>query len=129
MDELGPAGGARRDSPARPPAGLVDHAGQGEPGLCEAVLQVVAQVVGNDAAVAWAGARGNFELNVHLPVIAHNLLQSIRLLANVSRLFADRAVAGIEADVDRLRAYAEASPAVAAALNPPPSATTRSPPS
>ena len=92
--------------------------GKVNPVLCEAVLQVVAQVVGNDAAVAWAGARGNFELNVHLPVMARNVLQSVRLLANVTRVFADRAVAGIEADVERCRAYAEASPAVATALNP-----------
>ncbi len=92
--------------------------GKVNPVMCEAVLQVVAQVIGNDAAVAWAGARGNFELNVHLPVMARNVLQSIRLLANVSTLFADRAVAGIEADAERCRTYAEASPAVATALNP-----------
>jgi fumarate hydratase class II len=92
--------------------------GKVNPVLCDAVLQVVAQVVVNDAAVAWAGASGNFELNVHLPVIARNILQSVRLLANVSTRFADGAVAGIEADVARLRAYAEASPAVATALNP-----------
>ncbi len=92
--------------------------GKVNPVLCEAVLQVVAQVVGNDAAVAWAGARGNFELNVHLPVMAANVLSSIRLLANVSAVFADRAVAGIEADVERCRAYAEASPSIATSLNP-----------
>jgi fumarate hydratase class II len=92
--------------------------GKVNPVLCEAVLQVVAQVIGNDAAVAWAGARGNFELNVHMPVMARNLLESIRLLANVSRVFADRCVAGIEADAERCRRYAEASPAVATALNP-----------
>jgi fumarate hydratase class II len=92
--------------------------GKVNPVLCEAVLQVVAQVIGNDAAVAWAGARGNFELNVHLPVIARNLLESVRLLANVSREFATRCIAGIEADVDRCRRYAESSPAVATALNP-----------
>ncbi|MGI8662306.1 MAG: class II fumarate hydratase [Acidimicrobiales bacterium] len=92
--------------------------GKVNPVLCEAVLQVVAQVVGNDVAVGWAGARGNFELNVHLPVIGRNVLQSIRLLANVSTVFADKAVAGIEADVERCRAYAEASPAVVTGLNP-----------
>ena len=63
--------------------------GKVNPVLCEAVCQVVAQVVGNDAAVAWGGAAGNFELNVMLPVIARNVLESIRLLANVSRVFAD----------------------------------------
>ena len=92
--------------------------GKVNPVLCEAVTQVAAQVMGNDAAVAFAGSQGNFELNVYLPVIARNLLESISLLAAVSRLFADRCVAGIEADADRCRAYAEASPAVATALNP-----------
>ncbi|MEY2570756.1 MAG: fumarate hydratase, class [Acidimicrobiaceae bacterium] len=92
--------------------------GKVNPVLCEAVLQVVAQVIGNDAAIAWAGARGNFELNVHLPVIARNLLESIRLLANVTKVFAERCVADIEADVDRCQRYAESSPAVATALNP-----------
>jgi fumarate hydratase class II len=68
--------------------------------------------------VAFAGSQGNFELNVYLPVIARNLLESIRLLANVTRLFADRCVAGIEADVDRCRAYAESSPSLGTSLNP-----------
>jgi fumarate hydratase, class II len=92
--------------------------GKVNPVLCEAVLQVVAQVVGNDTAVAWGAARGNFELNVYLPVIARNVLESERLLANVCRLFADRCVAGLQPDVDRLRAYAEASSSVATSLNP-----------
>jgi fumarate hydratase class II len=92
--------------------------GKVNPVLCEAVLQVCAQVIGADAAVAWGGARGNLELNVMLPVLARNLLEACELLANVARLFADRCVAGIEADVERCRAYAEASPAVATALNP-----------
>ena len=92
--------------------------GKVNPVLAEAVSQVVAQVYGNDTAVAFAGSQGNFELNVFLPVIARNLLESIRLLTNVSRLFADRCISGIEADVDRLRRYAEATPQVAAVLNP-----------
>ncbi len=92
--------------------------GKVNPVIPEAVSQVVAQVYGNDAAVAFAGSQGNFELNVFLPVLARNLLESIRLLANVSALFAERCVAGIEVDVDRLRRYAEASPQAAAALNP-----------
>jgi fumarate hydratase class II len=92
--------------------------GKVNPVLPEAVSQVVAQVYGNDAAVAFAGSQGNFELNVYLPVIARNLLESIRLLANVSRLFADRCIVGIEADVDRCRTYAEATPQAATALNP-----------
>ena len=92
--------------------------GKVNPVIPEAVSQVVAQVYGNDAAVAFAGSQGNFELNVYLPVIARNLLESIRLLASVTRLFADRCVAGIEADVERCRTYAEATPQAATALNP-----------
>ncbi len=91
--------------------------GKVNPVLCEAVLQVVAQVVGNDAAVAWAGASGNFELNVMLPVLARNVLESIRLLANVSRVFAQRCVSGLVADVDRCREYAESSPSIVTPLN------------
>jgi fumarate hydratase class II len=91
--------------------------GKVNPDLCEAVCQVVAQVVGNDAAVAWGGAAGNFELNVMLPVIARNLLESITLLANVSRVFADRCIAGIEANVERCREYAESSPSIVTPLN------------
>jgi fumarate hydratase class II len=91
--------------------------GKVNPVLAEAMTQVVAQVVGNDAAIAWGGAAGNFELNVMLPLIARNLLESIRLLANVSRLFADRLVAGITADVARARAFAEGSPSIVTPLN------------
>ncbi len=92
--------------------------GKVNPVIPEAVSQVVAQVYGNDTVVAFAGSQGNFELNVYLPVIARNLLESIRLLASVTRLFAERCVDGIEADVERLRTYAEATPQAAAALNP-----------
>jgi fumarate hydratase class II len=92
--------------------------GKVNPVIPEAVSQVVAQVIGNDASIAFAGAAGNFELNVMLPVIARNLLEAVRLLANVSRLLADRCVAGLEANVERCRAYALSSPAVATALNP-----------
>jgi fumarate hydratase class II len=91
--------------------------GKVNPVLCEAVCQVVAQVVGNDAAVAFGGAAGNFELNVMLPVIARNLLESIRLLTNVSRVFADRCVAGIEANVERCKEFAESSPSIVTPLN------------
>jgi fumarate hydratase class II len=91
--------------------------GKVNPVLCEAVCQVVAQVIGNDAAVAWAGAAGNFELNVMLPVIARNLLESVQLIANVSRVFADRCIAGIEANVERCREYAESSPSIVTPLN------------
>ena len=92
--------------------------GKVNPVLVEAMTQVAAQVIGNDAAVGFAGSQGNFELNVYLPVIARNVLESIRLLANVTQLFADRCVAGIEADVDRCRAYAESSPSLGTSLNP-----------
>ena len=92
--------------------------GKVNPVVCEAVTQVAAQVMGNDAAVAFAGSQGNFELNVYLPVIARNLLASIKLLANVSRVFADKCIGGIEANVDRLKEFAEASPSIGTALNP-----------
>ena len=92
--------------------------GQVNPVLCEAVTQVGAQVMGNDVAIAFSGSQGNFELNVFMPVMARNLLESIELLANVSRLFADRCVAGITADVERCRTNAESSPAIATSLNP-----------
>ncbi len=92
--------------------------GKVNPVVPEAVCQVVAQVIGNDAAVAWGGAAGNFELNVMLPVIARNLLESIALLSSVSQLLAEKCVAGIEANEERCRAYAEASPSVATSLNP-----------
>jgi fumarate hydratase class II len=92
--------------------------GKVNPVLCEAVTQVGAQVIGNDAAIAFSGSQGNFELNVFMPVMARNLLESIELVANVSRLFADRCVAGITADVERCRANAESSPAIATSLNP-----------
>ncbi|MBA2389484.1 MAG: class II fumarate hydratase [Geodermatophilaceae bacterium] len=91
--------------------------GKVNPVIPEAVCQVVAQVFGNDAAVAFAGAGGNLELNVMLPVIARNLLESIDLLANVSRLFADRCIDGIEADVERCRELAESSPSIVTPLN------------
>src|SRR6266540_2818398 len=91
--------------------------GKVNPVVCEAVRQVSAQVLGNDAAVGFAGSQGDFELNVMLPVIARNLLESIRLLAAVSRLFADRCVAGLEANVALLKEYAESSPAIVTPLN------------
>ena len=91
--------------------------GKVNPVLPEAVCQVVAQVVGNDAAIAFGGASGSFELNVMLPVLARNLLESIRLLANVTRLLADRCIDGIEADVERCRELAESSPSIVTPLN------------
>lgn len=91
--------------------------GKVNPVIPEAVLMVAAQVTGNDTTVAVAGAAGNFELNVMLPVIAKNLLESVRLLTNVSRLLADRTVDGITANVERAREYAESSPSVVTPLN------------
>jgi fumarate hydratase class II len=91
--------------------------GKVNPVVPEATLMVCAQVVGNDAAVAWAGASGAFELNVMMPVMARNVLESLRLLGNASRLLADRCVDGIEADEERCREYAESSPSVVTPLN------------
>jgi fumarate hydratase class II len=91
--------------------------GKVNPVIPEAVCQVVAQVIGNDAAIAFGGAAGNLELNVMLPVIARNLLESIRLLANISRLLADACIDGIEADVERCLFFAESSPAIVTPLN------------
>jgi fumarate hydratase, class II len=91
--------------------------GKVNPVVCEAVRQVAAQVMGNDAAVGFAGSQGDFELNVMLPVLARNVLESVRLLAAVARLFADRCVAGISPDVERLREYAEGSPSIVTPLN------------
>jgi len=91
--------------------------GKVNPVLPEAVTQVAAQVVGNDATVAWSGAAGAFELNVYIPVMARNVLESIRLLANVSRLFADRCITGLVANVEHLRTLAESSPSIVTPLN------------
>ncbi len=91
--------------------------GKVNPVIPEAVLMVAAQVIGNDVTVTTAGASGNFELNVMLPVIAKNLLESVRLLANASRLLADRTVDGVTANVERAREYAESSPSVVTPLN------------
>jgi len=92
--------------------------GKVNPVVPEAVCQVVAQVIGNDATVSFGGAAGNFELNVMMPVIARNLLESVRLLASVSRTLADKCVAGLVADEERCRTYALSSPSIVTALNP-----------
>ena len=91
--------------------------GKVNPVLPEAMSMVCAQVIGNDGAIAFAGASGNFELNVMMPVMAANLLSSIRLLANASRVLADRCVSGIEADEEHCRTLAESSPSVVTPLN------------
>jgi fumarate hydratase class II len=91
--------------------------GKVNPVICEVVLQVSVQVIGHDATVAFAGTQGNLELNVFLPVIARNLLESIELLAAAARVFAEKCIVGIEPDVERCRQHADATLAVAAALN------------
>jgi fumarate hydratase, class II len=91
--------------------------GKVNPVLPEATLMVCAQVIGNDTAVTVSGASGNFELNVMMPVLARNLLESIRLLSTSSRLLADRCVDGITANLERMRTYAESSPSVVTPLN------------
>jgi fumarate hydratase class II len=91
--------------------------GKVNPVIPEATHMVCAQVIGNDAAIAFAGASGNFELNVMLPVMARNLLESVRLLANISRVLADRTIDGIVADEERCRELAESSPSIVTPLN------------
>jgi fumarate hydratase class II len=90
--------------------------GKVNPVIPEAVLQVCSQVIGNDTTITVAGASGSFELNVMLPVIARNLLESIRLLTSASRLLA-ACVDGLTADLERMRAYAESSPSIVTPLN------------
>jgi fumarate hydratase class II len=92
--------------------------GKVNPVIAESVLMVCAQVVGYDATVAWAAAAGNFELNVMMPVMAYDLLESIRLLAAASRNFARRCIAGLSADTQRIERYVEESLALATALSP-----------
>ena len=91
--------------------------GKVNPVLCEAATMVSAQVSGNDAAVAFGGANGHFELNVFIPVMARNVLESARLLANVSRVFAEKCVDGIEANEERMKKFAESSTSIVTPLN------------
>ena len=92
--------------------------GKVNPVMAEMVMQVAAQVMGNDAAITWGGANGNFELNVMMPLIAHNLLESIEILASAADVFREKCVDGIEADVERARDLAERNIIVVTALNP-----------
>ncbi|MCF7551205.1 class II fumarate hydratase [Pseudonocardia sp. WMMC193] len=91
--------------------------GKVNPVICEATMMVAAQVIGNDATVAFSGTQGNLELNVMMPVMARNVLESARLLSNAARLLADKVIAGTEADLDRTREYAESSPSIVTPLN------------
>jgi len=91
--------------------------GKVNPVIPEAALMVCARVIGNDATIAWGGASGAFEINVAIPVMGTALLESIRLLANVTRVLADKTVDGLEANVERARALAESSPSIVTPLN------------
>ncbi|MDQ4118806.1 MAG: class II fumarate hydratase [Actinomycetota bacterium] len=91
--------------------------GKVNPVICEATMMVCAQVMGNDATVGFSGSQGNLELNVMMPVMARNVLESARLLANASRLLADKVVDGMQADLERTREYAESSPSIVTPLN------------
>jgi len=91
--------------------------GKVNPVIPEAVMMVCARVIGNDATVAWAGATGNFELNVAIPVMGNALLESIRLLSNSMRLLADKTVEGLEVNEERALALAESSPSIVTPLN------------
>jgi fumarate hydratase class II len=91
--------------------------GKVNPVIPEATLMVAARVIGNDATIAWAGASGIFELNVAIPVMGTALLESTRLLANVSRLLADKVIDGLTVNVERARALAESSPSIVTPLN------------
>ena len=92
--------------------------GKVNPVIPEVVLQVAAQVIGNDTAVTVAGTQGNFELNVRVPMMARNVFDSIRLLTSASRLLAEKCVDGLEPNEESLRRHAESTPAIATALNP-----------
>jgi fumarate hydratase class II len=91
--------------------------GKVNPVIPEAALMVCSRVIGNDATIAFSGASGSFELNVAIPVMGTALLESIRLLSNVTRLLADKTVSGLEANIERARALAESSPSIVTPLN------------
>ncbi len=91
--------------------------GKVNPVVPEATVMVAAQVIGNDAAIAFAGAQGNFDLLVMLPVMARNLLESINIVGNVSRVLAERTVDGLVANVERCKMLAESSPSIVTPLN------------
>ena len=91
--------------------------GKVNPVLCETATQVAAQVIGNDAAVAFGGSQGAFELNVFIPMMARNVLESSKLLANTARVFAEKLVDGIEPNTEHMRTQAESSPSIVTPLN------------
>jgi fumarate hydratase class II len=114
----GPCGGLGelKLPPTQPGSSIIP--GKVNPVMCEMVIQVSAQVIGNDAVITFAGMSGNFELNTMLPVIAHNLLQSIGLLTNASRVFARRCVVGLQADAVKCKSRLEQSSVLCTALAP-----------
>ncbi len=92
--------------------------GKVNPVMCESTMMVCAQIFGNDSCITWAGANGNFELNVMMPVMAHNLLESIRLLGNVCEILAEKCVRGITANIERCKELVELSMAMVTSLAP-----------
>jgi fumarate hydratase class II len=92
--------------------------GKVNPVIPEVVTQVAAQVMGNDTAIAVGGMQGHFELNVFVPLLARNILDSVKLLASASRLFAEKCIDGIEANRENAERYAELTLSAATALNP-----------
>ncbi|MDQ6622556.1 MAG: class II fumarate hydratase [Verrucomicrobiota bacterium] len=92
--------------------------GKVNPVICESMMMVCTQVMGNDACITWAGANGNLELNVMMPVMAHNLLESIRLLANACEMFTEKCIVGIQANRERCRELVELSMAMVTSLAP-----------
>jgi len=108
--------GEIRLPPTQPGSSIMP--GKVNPVMCESTMMVCAQVFGNDAVVTWSGANGNFELNVMMPVMAHNILESIRLLGNVVDAFTEKCVVGIEANEERCRELVELSMAMVTSLAP-----------
>ncbi|CAN5564345.1 class II fumarate hydratase [soil metagenome] len=111
------AGFAEIELPALQPGSSI-MPGKINPVIPEATMMVCAQVIGNDAAIAVGGQMGNFELNVMLPMIAHNVLESISILASMSEVLADKAIAGFEVNRDRIAELIERNPILVTALNP-----------
>ncbi len=111
------AASARFNFPATQPGSSI-MPGKVNPVMCESMMMVCAQVIGNDAAITWSGANGNFELNVMMPVMAHDLLESIRLLANVVDVFCENCVTGIKANKARCEELVELSMAMVTGLAP-----------
>jgi fumarate hydratase, class II len=108
--------GEIRLPPTQPGSSIMP--GKVNPVLCESMMMVCAQVFGNDIVVTWSGANGNFELNVMMPVMAHNILESIRLLGNAADAFTEKCVVGIEANEERCRELVELSMAMVTSLAP-----------